>query len=103
GQKPQYLDVFSHLVDTRYRDLYLALQQGSSAREIWNRWRIAKVREVLGVADDRVSIMNHEHAHAAYAFYGSPFRTEDTLIVKFDGFGDEANASIAECANGRIQ
>jgi carbamoyltransferase len=49
-----------------------------------------------------VQIVNHESAHAAYAYYGSPFRGDDVLAVSFDGFGDDANAVIATDVNGRL-
>jgi carbamoyltransferase len=49
-----------------------------------------------------VQIVNHESAHAAYAYYGSPFRGDDVLAVTFDGFSDDANAAIATDVNGRL-
>lgn len=104
GKRLDYLDVFADRLDPRYEDLANQIRSGGASRaEIWNRWRTDRVCRLLGVDKSVVSIANHEHAHAAYAYYGSPFRGDDVLAVTFDGYGDEANAAIASLVDGRLQ
>ncbi|OGO29028.1 MAG: hypothetical protein A2W33_07295 [Chloroflexi bacterium RBG_16_52_11] len=104
GGDLDYLTVFADKLDARYADLANEIRIGGSSRvDIWNRWRIHRVSKLLGVSEAKISIVNHEHAHAAYAYYGSPFRGEDVLAVTFDGYGDDANAAIASPVNGRLQ
>lgn len=95
-KKVEYLDVFRDRIDERYADLYRAVAAEPARKtEIWNSWRIDRVARLVGVSTHKVHIVNHEHAHAAYAYYGSPFRGPDTLVVTFDGFGDEANCTVS--------
>ncbi len=100
-----YLDVFADRIDSRYADLTQMIRDraGQSRSAIWNEWRVNKVAALLGVEAERVVIMNHEMAHAAYAYYGSPFRGDDVLVVSFDGFGDDANAFVADAAGGALR
>ena len=58
---------------------------------------------MLGIEESRVVIVNHEKAHAAYGYYGSPLRGEDVLVVTFDGYGDEANALIGVVSEGQLR
>ncbi len=103
GKKPEFLDVFREFIDPRYAELFHQVQaSGEPMGDTWNKWRVDRACSILGTSHNKVHIVNHEYSHAAYGFYGSPFRSEDTLIVTFDGFGDEANALIAEMRNGRI-
>lgn len=104
GQSLDYLTVFADKLDSRYADLANQVKIDGAARpEIWNRWRIDRVAKLFGVGESKVSIVNHEHAHAAYAYYGSPFRGDDVLAITFDGYGDDANAAIASPVGGRLQ
>jgi carbamoyltransferase len=103
GKQLDYLDVFADKIDERYIDLLNDIRvAGVSRAAVWNRWRTDKICKTLGVDQSLVTIVNHEQAHAAYAYYGSPFRGEDVLVCTFDGYGDDANAAIASHQNGRL-
>ena len=39
--------------------------------------------------------MEHEWCHAAYAFYGSPIRDDQTLIATHDGWGDDLSGTLS--------
>lgn len=104
GKQLDFIDVFADKLDPRYQDLTNEIKKGEATRaEIWNRWRKDRVSKLLGIDKDLISIVNHEHAHAAYAYYGSPFRGDDVMAVTFDGFGDEANATVATLVEGRLK
>ena len=105
GNKVDYLDVFSHKLDKRYEDLIALLLSSVPADrpKIWNDWRISKVSKLFGVNSSEIQIINHELSHAAYAYYGAPYRDEDTAIITFDGFGDSANCLVAKIEDSRIK
>lgn len=96
GEDPDYLSIHSEKIDSRYQDLYdlIKAHPRSERVSIFNEWKISKAAETLGVSRAIVSLENHERSHACYAYYASPFRDDDTLILTADGFGDHANASV---------
>ena len=105
GEEIDYHDVFEKKIDQRYLDLFKSIKTKKDVpkTQIWNEWRVKKVSELIGVDKSKVLIVNHEMAHAAYGYYGSPFRGEDVLVVTMDGFGDNANAFIGMLADGKIK
>ena len=104
GKNPDYLDIFSHYIDHRYTDLLDEIRTSNLPKAfIWNRWRIARVSRLFGISPSKVTIVNHEFAHAAYAYYGSPFRGNDVLAITFDGFGDSANATVSTQVGTNLQ
>jgi len=95
------------------RKLLRTIRHGASGRYLKARLEnAAKVRDVkthlaqgLGVppAEIRALVHNVEHhvAHAASAFFVSPF--EDAAILSVDGFGDFASTMLAEGHGNRIE
>lgn len=58
--------------------------------------RIAQVVEQLGIRQDQVGFIEHHLAHAAAAYYGSPFDFDQkTLILTCDGAGDGLSATVS--------
>lgn len=51
--------------------------------------------EKLGVSKDKIIHVDHHECHAAYAYWGSPIRNDDCIIVTADAFGDGLSASIS--------
>jgi carbamoyltransferase len=49
----------------------------------------------LSVDKKIISHIDHHTGHAAYAFYGSPIREDNTLILTADAHGDGLSASIS--------
>ena len=107
-KKEDYLKVFSDKLKLEgssknlYNQTLLAIKNKIHLSNVWNKWRIEEVSRFLEVNPKDIIIMNHEKSHAAYGYYGSPFRGDDVLIVTFDGFGDEANATVSEIRDGRL-
>ncbi len=101
GNKLNYLEIFSDrlILNGTSNELYKKISEASAdakLSDIWNDWRIEEAARVFGIARKSILIMKHETSHAAYGYYGSPFRGDDVLVVTCDGFGDEANATISE-------
>jgi len=65
--------------------------------------RIKRVRAHLDVAEERVMTCDHHTSHAYYAYFASPFRDVDTLVLTCDGFGDELNSTISVARRDRIE
>ncbi len=64
--------------------------------DIRRRERIEQVIEQLGGTSERISFVDHHLAHAAAAYFGSPFPfDEPTLILTADGAGDGMCATVS--------
>lgn len=54
-------------------------------------WVKNRIRDALGVTDDRILFTEHHQSHAASAFFCSPF--DDAAILTVDGVGEWATAT----------
>ncbi|WP_268544158.1 carbamoyltransferase C-terminal domain-containing protein [Candidatus Nitrosotenuis cloacae] len=50
----------------------------------------------LGVHESKIIHIEHDDCHAAYAFFGSPIRDDNTLIFTADAFGDDLSGTISK-------
>lgn len=73
----------------------------SDQREV-NEHIVTTISNHVGVPKQRCLFVDHHTAHAAYAYYASPFREGKTLILTLDAFGDGNSASISIGDNGSI-
>ncbi|MDP2761581.1 MAG: carbamoyltransferase C-terminal domain-containing protein [Sideroxyarcus sp.] len=48
----------------------------------------------LGVAKEKIEFLDHHTCHAYYAYYGSPYRGKDCIVVTLDGWGDGRNQTV---------
>jgi len=53
------------------------------------------ISQHLGIEQEKIIHTEHDTCHAAYAFYGSPIREDNTLIFTADGRGDDLSGSIS--------
>jgi len=51
--------------------------------------------DLLKIDQTKIIHIEHDWCHAAYAFYGSPIRDENTLVVTADAWGDDLSGSIS--------
>ena len=51
--------------------------------------------EFLKVDKSKISHIEHDTCHAAYALYGSPIRDKNTLVVTADAWGDDLSATLS--------
>jgi carbamoyltransferase len=54
-------------------------------------WVKNRIREAVGIADDRILFAEHHQSHAASAFFCSPF--DEAAILTVDGVGEWATAT----------
>lgn len=68
------------------------------------RERIDQVCQHLGAEPQHVSFVEHHLAHAAAAYYGSPFDlNEPVLILTCDGAGDGLSATVSIANGSKIE
>ena len=50
---------------------------------------------LLKINEDKIIHMEHDSCHAAYGFYGSPIRDDNTLIITADAYGDDLSGTLS--------
>ena len=50
---------------------------------------------LLEINEDKIIHMEHDSCHAAYGFYGSPIRDDNTLIITADAWGDDLSGTLS--------
>ena len=53
------------------------------------------IASFLEIDEEKIIHMEHDWCHAAYAFYGSPIRDDNTLIVTADAWGDDLSGTLS--------
>ena len=53
------------------------------------------IASFLEIEEEKIIHMEHDWGHAAYAFYGSPIRDDNTLIVTADAWGDDLSGTLS--------
>ncbi len=61
------------------------------------------ISQHIGVEINKITHVEHHTGHAAYAYWGSPFRGEDCLILTADAYGDGLSATISIVKDGKIE
>lgn len=70
-----------------------------SVKEI-SKFLKLSISKHLDIDESKISFIDHHTCHAAYAFYGSPFREDKTLIFTADAHGDGLSATISQYDKG---
>jgi carbamoyltransferase len=58
--------------------------------------------EHLGVSSTKIEFLDHHTCHAYYAYFGSPFRGDDCLVLTLDGWGDGRNQTVWKVQNDQL-
>lgn len=53
------------------------------------------ISSFLEIDENKIIHMEHDWCHAAYGFYGSPIRDDNTLIVTADAWGDDLSGTLS--------
>lgn len=65
----------------------------------FNQIRKQTIMEHIGITEDKILFNDHHVSHASYAYFASPFRGKDCIVITADGDGDDridATISIAK-------
>ena len=103
GENHNYVDIFKS--DQRFQyngpyDFDKILNMEGDLHENFFRERVKTISEYLNVPSEKISYVTHEHAHAYYAYFGSPIR-EEALIFTSEGGGEYSNGTVWK-ADGRM-
>ena len=61
------------------------------------------ISELLDIDKSKIIHIDHHECHAAYAYWATPIRGEDTLVLTADAFGDGLSSTISTVnSNGNI-
>ncbi|HLC80410.1 MAG TPA: YhcH/YjgK/YiaL family protein [Candidatus Nanoarchaeia archaeon] len=61
------------------------------------------ISQHIGVNISKITHIEHHTGHAAYAYWASPFRGEDCLILTADAYGDGLSATISIVKDGKVE
>lgn len=61
------------------------------------------IASVLEIELEKITHMEHDWCHAAYAFYGSPIRDDNTLVVTADAWGDDLSGTLSLYSKSKDQ
>ena len=53
------------------------------------------ISSLLETEQEKIIHMEHDWCHAAYGFYGSPIREDNTLIITADAWGDDLSGTLS--------
>lgn len=82
----EYFD-FSYLTDEVLKNPQLDL-------ELFRNEQTRLLASHLGVSQEKIEFLDHHTCHAYYAYYGSPYRGDDCIVVTLDGWGDGRNQTV---------
>jgi carbamoyltransferase len=95
--KISHYDVFREKADlTRYPDGILKKYFDEDEGCNFDEDRPEIISSILGIASNKIRLIEHHRSHAAYSYYASSFREEKVLSLTIDGWGDGKNATIGE-------
>lgn len=88
--RENYFD-FSWLTDDVLKDVDLD-------RQLFQHEQVRTLSEHLHIDPEKIEFLDHHTCHAYYAYYSSPFRRKDCLVVTMDGGGDGRNMTVWKVA-----
>ena len=53
------------------------------------------ISSLLEIEQEKIIHMEHDWCHAAFGFYGSPIRDDNTLIITADAWGDDLSGTLS--------
>ncbi len=63
-------------------------------RQLFQREQVRTLADHLRIDPGKIEFLDHHTCHAYYAYYSSPFRQQDCLVVTMDGGGDGSNMTV---------
>ena len=82
------------------------LARSTIANDVYKRWSAERRKQEVrsaGLDVARVRVVEHHTAHAAAAYFGSPWRQDPVLVLTCDGGGDDLCATVGIGQHGRVQ
>jgi len=106
GEKRSFLEIFKDKINLNQFPYNTELGQKFEIFKLQNPYteedgeKVSKffkqiISSLLEIEQEKVIHMEHDWCHAAYGFYGSPIRDDNTLIVTADAWGDELSGTLS--------
>ena len=95
NQSHEYFD-FSYLSDEVLTDTELD-------EELFRKEQARTLSDHLGIESESVKFLDHHTCHAYYAYYGSPFRGKECVVLTLDGWGDGRNQTAWKVKNDEFE
>lgn len=86
-QTPDETFDFSYLTDE-------VLAEPAREASLFQRECARVLSAQIGLPIERIEFLDHHTCHAHYAYFGSPFRGKDCIVLTFDGWGDGRNQTV---------
>jgi carbamoyltransferase len=94
NEDEQYYD-FSYLTDD-------VLLNPAKDIELFRKEQARLLSQHLQIEEDRVEFLDHHTCHAYYAYFASPFREQDCIVVTLDGWGDGRNQTVWKVTGDKL-
>jgi carbamoyltransferase len=62
--------------------------------ELFQKEQIRVLVDEFSIEPEKIEFIDHHLCHANYAYFSSPFRSSDCLVVTMDGWGDGRNQTV---------
>ncbi|MBU1894294.1 MAG: hypothetical protein KJ983_00570, partial [Candidatus Omnitrophica bacterium] len=95
NKEPHYFD-YSFLTDEVLRDY-------NKSFSLFRDEQTKTLSKHLGVERNKIRFIDHHTCHAHYAYYGSPFLGEDSIVITLDGWGDGRNQTVWKASNDGLE
>jgi len=106
GKEHSFVDIFKHKInletypfntDWGKKFNYFSLENPYSVDDEKKVSEFFKttLSSFLNIEKSKISHIEHDSCHAAYALYGSPIRDKNTLVVTADAWGDELSGTLS--------
>ena len=96
---------FEHKIDIdqfpgpiKWKNLLGKISKNYNSEEdlkIYNNFIHDLIVEVTGVKREKIHHLDHHQCHAAYAYWASPIRGENTLVMTADAYGDGKSTTLS--------
>ncbi|TGN18255.1 carbamoyltransferase C-terminal domain-containing protein [Leptospira idonii] len=87
-ENPKYIHDKSYDYEGVFNDL------NGVDQERFRKIRFAKAKDDLGVSEDKIHFITHEHCHSYYGYYGANIRKK-ALVFTCEGEGDYSNSTVS--------
>ena len=106
GEKRSFLEIFKDKINLNQFPYNTELGQKFEISKLQNPYteedgeKVSKffkqiISSLLETEQEKIIHMEHDWCHAAYGFYGSPIREDNTLIVTADAWGDDLSGTLS--------
>jgi carbamoyltransferase len=106
GEKRSFLEIFKDKINLNQFPYNTELGQKFEISKLQNPYSEEDGKNVsnffkqiisslLETEQEKIIHMEHDWCHAAYGFYGSPIREDNTLIVTADAWGDDLSGTLS--------